>query len=69
MTLYVPTLNPARSRTNDIISLAVDTGINGQQSATFEASGAIGDNQDLRQPLKTRICSVFSSGLAMKLEF
>jgi len=42
-----PRLMQPVAESNDIISLAVDTGINGQQSATFEASGAIGDNQDL----------------------
>ena len=47
---FNPVFQPA-AEPNDILSQAVDTGINGPQSATFEATGAIGDNQDLSAAL------------------
>ncbi|MBT4011407.1 MAG: hypothetical protein HOF15_03725, partial [Planctomycetaceae bacterium] len=44
--IFDPAFGPA-AEPNDIISQAVDTGINGSQSLTFQATGSIGDNQDL----------------------
>ncbi len=44
--IFDPSFGPA-AEPNDIISQAVDTGINGSQSLTFQATGSIGDNQDL----------------------
>ena len=44
--IFDPAFGPA-AEPNDILSQAVDTGINGPQSATFQATGSIGDNQDL----------------------
>ncbi len=43
---FNPIFQPA-AEPNDILVQAVETGINGPQSATFEATGMIGDNQDL----------------------
>ena len=43
---FNPIFQPA-AEPNDILAQAVETGITGLQSATFESTGHIGDNQDL----------------------